>query len=94
MNKGELVEAIVKETHLTKADSEKALQATLEAITNALKEGDKVQITGFGTFSVRERKARKGRNPATGEEIEIGATVTPVFAAGKAFKDAVKAKTN
>ncbi|HQH72402.1 MAG TPA: HU family DNA-binding protein, partial [bacterium] len=78
MNKGELVEAIVKETHLTKADSEKALQATLEAITNALKEGDKVQITGFGTFSVRERKARKGRNPATGEEIEIGATVTPV----------------
>lgn len=75
---------------MTKKDAEVALASTLEAITEALKEGDKVQLVGFGTFETRERAAREGRNPQTGEKITIAATTSPVFKAGKALKDAVK----
>src|SRR5690625_3535637 len=89
MNKSELVDSIARESGLTKADSQRALNATLDVITNALAEGDTVSLIGFGTFLVRERAARTGRNPATGETIQIKASKTPAFKAGKAFKDAV-----
>ena len=89
MNKAELINAIAASTELTKKDAEKALSATLEAITNALAQGDKVQIVGFGSFEVKERQARTGRNPRTGETVEIAASKAPVFKAGKALKDAV-----
>ncbi|HLR87369.1 MAG TPA: HU family DNA-binding protein [Wenzhouxiangella sp.] len=89
MNKSELVDSIARESGLTKADSQRALNATLDVITNALAEGDTVSLIGFGTFLVRERAARTGRNPATGETIKIKASKTPAFKAGKAFKDAV-----
>ena len=90
MNKSELVLAIAKESGLTKIDSEKALNATLDAITAELKQGNSVQLVGFGTFTVRQRKARTGRNPRTGEQIQIQAAVSPAFTPGKALKDAVK----
>jgi len=89
MNKAELISAIATKSGLSKKDSEKALAATIDAVTEALKGGDKVQLVGFGIFEVRERAARTGRNPKTKEVINIPATKTPQFKAGKAFKDAV-----
>ncbi len=90
MNKTELVNAIAAKTGLSKKDADAALAATVEAVTEALKAGDKVALIGFGTFEVRERAARQGKNPATGETIEIAACKAPAFKAGKALKDAVK----
>ncbi len=90
MNKTELVNAIAAKTGLSKKDSDAALAATVEAITEALKAGDKVALIGFGTFEVRERSARTGKNPATGETIQIAACKAPAFKAGQALKNAVK----
>ena len=90
MNKTELVAAIAERTELTKKDAEKAVNAVFASVQKALVEDDKVQIIGFGTFEVRTRAARKGRNPQTGETIEIPASKNPVFKAGKALKDALK----
>ena len=89
MNKTELIAAIAEKTNLTKKDSELALTAALEAITEALVEGDKVQLIGFGTFETKKREAREGRNPRTGETIKVPASKAPVFKAGKALKDKV-----
>ena len=89
MNKAELIHAIAASTDLTKKDAEKALAATLDAITTALAEGDKVQIVGFGSFEVKKKAAHMGRNPRTGETMEIAASKNPTFKAGKALKDAV-----
>ena len=89
MNKTELVANIAEKSGLTKKDAEKALGAFFESVQQALIEGDRVQLIGFGTFEVKERAARKGRNPQTGKEIEITAAKNPVFKAGKALKDAV-----
>jgi len=89
MNKSELVSAVAGKTELTKADTERALKAFMETITETLKGGDQVTLIGFGTFLVRERKARTGRNPRTGETIQIKAANNPAFKAGKALKDAV-----
>ncbi|MGB9804778.1 MULTISPECIES: HU family DNA-binding protein [Desulfofundulus] len=93
MNKAELISQVAEKTELTKKDAEKAVSAVLAAIEEALARGDKVQLVGFGTFEIRERAARKGRNPQTGEEIEIAAARVPVFKAGKALRDAVSAAT-
>lgn len=90
MNKTELVAAIAEKSGLSKKDSEAALSATVEAVTEALKAGEKVSLVGFGTFETRARAARVGKNPATGETIEIAACTVPAFKAGKALKDAVK----
>lgn len=90
MNKTELVAAVAEKAGLTKKDAEKALAAVIDSITGAIKKGDKVQLVGFGTFEARKRAAREGINPATGAKIKIAASKTPVFKAGKAFKDAVK----
>jgi DNA-binding protein HU-beta len=90
MNKTELVAEIAKEADLSKKDAEKALAAFTDVVSKALKDGDKVQLVGFGTFEVSERSARTGRNPQTGETIEIKASRTPKFKAGKALKDLVK----
>lgn len=90
MNKTELVAAIAEKANLTKKDAEKALAAGIEAVIKAVKKGDKVQLVGFGTFEARKRAARQGINPATGAKIKIAASKTPVFKAGKAFKDAIK----
>ncbi|MCK9478176.1 MAG: HU family DNA-binding protein [Firmicutes bacterium] len=90
MNRMELVSAIAEKAGMTKKDSEAALSATIEAITNTLKKGEKVQLVGFGTFETRQRAAREGRNPQTGAKIKIDATTSPVFRAGKALKDAIK----
>jgi DNA-binding protein HU-beta len=89
MNKTQLIEAVVASTDLKKKDAEAAVNATFAAITEALKAGDKVQLVGFGTFEVKTRAARTGRNPKTGETITIAAAKHPAFTAGKAFKDAV-----
>lgn len=89
MNKAELISNVAEKTELTKKDAEKAVGAILSTIEEALSRGDKVQLVGFGTFEIRERAARKGRNPQTGEEIDIAAARVPVFKAGKALKDAV-----
>lgn len=89
MNKSELVSAIAEESGLTKADSAKALDATVAAITKAMSTGDSVAIIGFGTFKVGERAARTGRNPQTGAEMQIPAAKVPKFSAGKSLKDAV-----
>ena len=89
MNKHELVSAIAQNAELSKKDADKALSAAIEAITKALAEGDKVQVVGFGTFEVRERAARTGKNPRTGEVIEIAASKVPAFKACKALKDVV-----
>ena len=86
----ELIAAVANEANLTKKDAEQAVNTTLNAITEALKNGDKVTLVGFGTFEVRERPARKGRNPQTGAEITIEASKLPAFKAGKALKDAVQ----
>ena len=87
MNKSELIDAIVSGAGLSKSDAGKALEATISAITNSLKQGQSVTIVGFGTFMVRESKARMGRNPRTGESIQINASKRPSFKAGKALKD-------
>lgn len=89
MNKAELIDAIAANAELSKADAGRALDATVAAITKALQKGDAVTVIGFGSFVVRARAARTGRNPKTGEEIKIGASNNPVFKAGKALKDAV-----
>ena len=89
MNKTELVANVAEKAGLTKKDAEKAVNAFCSAVESALVEGDKVQLIGFGTFEVKERAARKGRNPRNGEEIDIPASKNPVFKAGKALKDAV-----
>ena len=89
MNKTDLINAIAANSGLSKKDSEKALVATLDAITNALVAGDKVQLVGFGIFDVKDRAARIGRNPKTKETISIPATKTPQFKAGKSLRDAV-----
>ncbi len=89
MNKGELIDAVAEATGDSKAAASAAVDAVLNAITDALKKGDKVQISGFGTFEVRQRAARTGRNPQTGATIQIAASKSPAFKAGKALKDAV-----
>ena len=89
MNKSELIAAITERSGLSKKDSEKALNATFDAITDALEAGEKVQLVGFGVFDVKERAARVGRNPRTKEEITIEASRTPIFKAGKMLKDTV-----
>ncbi len=89
VNKTELVAGVAEKTGMTKKDAEKAVNALFESIQEALTSGDKVQMIGFGTFEVKERPARKGRNPRTGEDIVIPASKNPGFKAGKALKDAV-----
>ena len=89
MNKTELIAAAAESTGLTKKDTDKVLNAALESIAAALAQGDKVQISGFGSFEVKEREARVGRNPQTGEAMEIAASRIPAFKAGKALKDRV-----
>ena len=89
MNKSDLVDAIADKANLSKADAGRALDATIQAVTRALKKGDTVSLVGFGTFTVRKRAARTGRNPRTGETIRIKASKNPAFKAGKALKDAV-----
>lgn len=89
MNKTELINAIAAEAEISKKDAGKALDAFIETVTKALKNDDKVQLIGFGTFEVRERAAREGHNPATGEKLQIAATKVPAFKAGKALKDTI-----
>lgn len=89
MNKSELIDAIASAADLSKADAGRALDATLDGITAALKKQDTVSLVGFGTFQVKRREARDGRNPQTGETIKIAAANVPGFKAGKALKDAV-----
>ena len=89
MNKTDLVNAVAAETGFTKKDAEKAVASVLDQITEALKAGDKIQLVGFGTFEVRERPARVGRNPQTKETITIPASKVPAFKAGRNFKEAV-----
>ncbi len=89
MNKTELVAVVAEKAELCKKDADKAVAAVIDAITDALIGGDKVQLVGFGTFEIRERGERTGRNPQTKETITIAASKAPVFKAGKAFKDAV-----
>ena len=89
MNKTDLITKVSELTELSKKDATKAVDAVFEAISDALQAGDKVQLVGFGNFEVRERQARKGRNPQTGEEIEIAASKTPAFKPGKSLKDLV-----
>ncbi|MEQ3637585.1 HU family DNA-binding protein [Alcanivorax sp.] len=89
MNKSELIDAIAASADISKADAGRALDSTLEAITGALKKGDSVSLVGFGTFAVKRREARDGRNPQTGQTIKIAAANVPGFKAGKALKDAV-----
>jgi DNA-binding protein HU-beta len=89
MNKGDLISKIADETGMTKADAGRALEAFVGTVTKALKKGDSVQIVGFGTFDVRKRGARTGRNPQTGETIKIKASKNVGFKAGKALKDAL-----
>ena len=91
MNKAELVAAIAENAGLSKKDSEKALAAFVSVVTDELKKGEKVQLVGFGTFEVAERKARTGRNPQTKKAIKIAASKAPKFKAGKALKDTVNA---
>ncbi|GGG17446.1 transcriptional regulator [Lysinibacillus alkalisoli] len=90
MNKTELVNAVAEATELSKKDAASAVDAVFNTIQDTLAKGDKVQLIGFGNFEVRERAARKGRNPQTGKEIEIAASKVPAFKPGKALKDAVK----
>ncbi|WP_203361887.1 HU family DNA-binding protein [Bacillus sp. REN10] len=90
MNKTDLINQVAEAAELSKKDATKAVEAVFDAIQSTLANGDKVQLIGFGNFEVRERSARKGRNPQTGEEIEIAASKVPAFKPGKALKDAVK----
>jgi len=89
VNKSELIEAIAASADIPKAAASRALDAMVESVTESLKQGDTVSLVGFGTFSVKERAARTGRNPQTGEPIQISAAKVPAFKAGKALKDAV-----
>ena len=89
MNKSELIDAMAESADISKAAAGRALDGFVAAITDAMKEGDTVSLVGFGSFSVRERAARTGRNPQTGDTIEIKASKIPSFKAGKALKDAV-----
>lgn len=89
-NKQDLIAKVAEATELTKKDSAAAVEAVFAAVADYLAAGEKVQLIGFGTFETRERAAREGRNPQTGEAIKIAATVVPAFKAGKALKDAVK----
>lgn len=89
MNKTELIAATAEQAGLTKKDTEKVINAALDAITAALVKGDKVQVSGFGIFEVKEREARTGRNPRTGEPMEIAASKNPAFKASKTLKDAI-----
>jgi len=89
MNKSELVAALAEKAELSKKDGEKALNAFVDAVSDALAKGDKVQLIGFGTFEVKSRPARVARNPRTGDEIKIAASKAPAFKAGKALKDKV-----
>ena len=89
MNKSELIDAVAESADLSKADATKAVDAFAYTVTDALNQGDQVTLVGFGTFTVRERAARTGRNPRTGESINIAASKVPGFKAGKALKDAV-----
>ncbi|MGE5592029.1 MAG: HU family DNA-binding protein [Bacillota bacterium] len=90
MNKADLVASVAEKAQLSKKDAEHAVDAMVESIQSALAQGDRVALVGFGTFEVRERAARKGRNPQTGQEIDIAATKVPVFRAGKGFKDYIE----
>ena len=90
MTKAELIAVVGEKAGLTKKDADKAVTAVLEAITETLVNGEKVSLVGFGTFEVKERAAREGRNPATGAAMKIPASKAPAFKAGKAFKDAIK----
>ncbi len=90
MNKSELVDRVAEKSGMSKKDSEAAVKAVLESITDGLAKGEKVQLVGFGTFEVRSRKEREGRNPATGEKIKIKALKVPAFKPGKALKEKVK----
>lgn len=89
MNKQELINAIANETGLSKKDTEATINSFVNVVSNTLADKDKVQLIGFGTFETRERAARTGRNPQTGEELKIAASVVPAFKAGKALKDKV-----
>jgi len=89
MNKGDLIEAVASSAGLSKADAGRAVDAVIGSITDALKSGNQVSLVGFGTFTVKQRAARTGRNPRTGETIQIKASKVPGFKAGKALKDAV-----
>lgn len=89
MNKSEFVDAIADAADFTKADAAKAVDAMVDVVTEALKEGDQISLVGFGSFMVKKRDARTGRNPRTGEAIQIAASNIPSFKAGKALKDAV-----
>lgn len=89
MNKSDLIGSVAEKTELTKKDAEKAVNAIFQSIEDALAKGDKVQLVGFGTFETKERAARIGRNPRTGQEIKIPATKVPGFKAGKALKESV-----
>lgn len=89
MNKAELIDAVAEAADISKASASRALDGALDAITKSLKKGDSVTLVGFGTFSVRKRAARSGRNPRTGETIKIKASKVPGFKAGKALKDAI-----
>lgn len=92
MNKAELITAIAAKADLSKKDSELALKAFIEVVTEELKKGEKIQLVGFGTFETTERAAREGRNPQTGEPMPIAASKAPRFKAGKALKDAINAR--
>lgn len=89
MNKTELIDAVAESADLSKAEASRAVDAFINTVTSTLKNGDPVTVVGFGTFEVRDRAARQGRNPQTGETIEIKASRAPAFKAGKALKDAV-----
>ena len=91
MNRTELISAMSEKSELTKVDTEKALKAFIDTVTEELKNGGKIQLVGFGTFEVTERAERQGRNPKTGEAITIPASKSPKFKAGKALKDIVNA---
>ncbi len=90
MNKSELISVVAEKAGLTKKDTEKVVNAVFDGISEALARGERVQVIGFGTFDIRSRKAREGRNPATGATIQIPAVKVPVFKAGKALKDNIK----
>jgi DNA-binding protein HU-beta len=92
MNKGELVDAVAGKAEVTKKQADAVITATVEAIMDAVSSGEKVTLVGFGSFEPRERKAREGRNPKTGDKMEIPATTVPAFSAGKLFKEKVSDK--
>jgi DNA-binding protein HU-beta len=92
MNKGELVDAIAGKANVTKREADTILSTAIDTIVEAVKDGDKVTLVGFGSFEKRERQQREGRNPKTGESMTIAATTVPAFSAGKAFKETVAAK--